>query len=179
VNVSGGPATYAIKATEWPAYGTNVAITGISAGGSSFCITWTSLPGAYYYLLGLTNVTDTNWVAASPTITATNSSTTYCVPLPSPLHFFRVVEGIAVGSFVPQPAFSSITRTNGGIVLQWRGPLNAQDQVRWTPTLVPAAWTSFTNIITSTNGLFSFLDDGSQTTNGLGGNRFYQLLQLP
>jgi hypothetical protein len=42
VNVSGGPASYTIMATEFPAYGTNVVITTCQALSNSFCLTWTT-----------------------------------------------------------------------------------------------------------------------------------------
>ena len=49
---------------------------------------------------------------------------------------------------------------------------------QWTPSLVPAAWSAFTDVVTSTNGVFWFLDDGSQS-GGLTGPRYYRLQQLP
>jgi hypothetical protein len=95
-NLSGGPASYAIKATEWPVTGRPITVTGINITAGGFCISWDSLPGVHYYLEGLTNLNSTAWITASPTITATGVSTTNCVPLPSPLHFFRVREGIVL-----------------------------------------------------------------------------------
>ena len=56
-------------------------------------------------------------------------------------------------------------------------PADAQFQVQWTPSLAPPAWTSFTNILTSTNGVFLFLDDGSQSV-ALTAPRYYRLQQL-
>ena len=62
--------------------------------------------------------------------------------------------------------------------LQWLAPTNSQFQVQWTPSLAPPAWSTFTNILTSTNGAFSFLDDGSQA-GGLAGRRYYRLKLWP
>ena len=83
-------------------------------------------------------------------------------------------------SFVAAPPLNTTVTTGGtnGVTLRWTGGLGARYQVRWTPVLVPPVWTSFTNIITSTNTQFSFLDDGTQT-GGLGGLRFYQPYQIP
>jgi hypothetical protein len=50
--------------------------------------------------------------------------------------------------------------------------------VEWTPFLAPPTWTAFTNLITSTNTTFRFLDDGSQS-GGLGAMRYYRLQQVP
>lgn len=177
LNLSGAPAGYAIKATEWPLTGRPLIVTGANIDTNGFCITWDSLPGVHYFVEGLTNLNSTNWVVASPTITAVATSTTYCVPLPSPLHFFRVREGVAVNPFVPPPLVNLTVVTNG-ILLEWRGPLFARYGVDWSPTLLPPAWSSFTNIITSTNGVFQFLDDGSQS-GGLGGTKFYRVYQVP
>jgi hypothetical protein len=124
--------------------------------------------------------TNINWTTVSPTITATGPLTTYCVPLPSPYNYFRVVEGIAINPFVPRPVISSIVFTNGGNLLTWYGPITARYLVQWNSVLFPPPpWTSFTNIVTSTTGKFQFFDNGSQTPPGLISPRFYRLLQLP
>jgi hypothetical protein len=90
--VSGGPVTYAIRATEWPLTGRPIYITSATATSNAFCLTWTSLPGVRYTVQGLTNLNSTNWVNASPPVTAADYTATWCIPLPSPLQFFRVTE---------------------------------------------------------------------------------------
>jgi subtilisin family serine protease/subtilisin-like proprotein convertase family protein len=178
INVSGGPVDYTIMATEFPAYGTNVVITSCQTLTNSLCLTWTSEPGIHYYVQGKTNVTDTNWVAVSSTLVATDVLTTWCVALPSPCQFFRVTEGLVVTPYVPPVRITSITSDTNGVLLQWLAPANSQFQAQWTVSLAPPAWTPFTNILTSTNGAFSFLDDGSQS-GGLASPRYYRLQQLP
>jgi subtilisin-like proprotein convertase family protein len=178
VNVSGGLVGYTIMATEFADYATNVVITSCQALTNSLCLTWTSVPGIHYYVQGKTNVNDTNWVAVSPTLVATDVLTTWCVALPSPGHFFRVGEGLVVAPYVPPFSITSILLGTNGVLLQWVGPANAQYQAQWTPSLAPPSWTSFTNLLTSTNGAFSFLDDGLQS-GGLAAPRYYRLQQLP
>jgi hypothetical protein len=74
----------------------------------------------------------------------------------------------------------SITATNRGYWLQWYAPTNYQFKVQWTDVLPPTNWGTFTNVVVyagpavATNGLFTFLDDGSQS-GGLARNRFYRL----
>ncbi len=93
-NNSGGLVNYSIVASEWPLYGTNIVITNVfNPGTNSLCLTWSSLPAVHYWVGGRTNVLDPGWIRVSPTVTATNYSTTWCMPLPSPLNFFRVFEG--------------------------------------------------------------------------------------
>jgi hypothetical protein len=181
VNVSGVAATYSIKASEWPLYGTNIVITnsGIS-GGNSFCITWTSLPGVHYYVQGRRNITDPTWDVVSPTITATGYSTTWCLPLPSPYHFFRVHEGLSALAtpIAAPPTISGISRNGSGVTINWTASASNQFRVQWANSLAPVTWNTLSTIITSANGNFSFTDDGSQT-GGLGSQRFYRLQQLP
>ncbi len=165
-------------ATEFSAYGTNVVITSCQALTNSFCLTWTSVAGIHYYVQGKTDLSDTNWVAVSPNIVATDVLTSYCIALPSPYHFFRVSEGLAVTPYPPPVHITSIARDTNGVRLQWLAPTTSQFQVQWTASLAPTAWSPFTNILTSTNGVFSFLDDGSQS-GGLAGPRYYRLKQLP
>jgi hypothetical protein len=64
------------------------------------------------------------------------------------------------------------------VLLQWVAPTNSLFQAQWTLSLAPPAWSAFTNVLTSTNGLFWFLDDGSQSGD-LTGPRCYRLQQLP
>ena len=65
------------------------------------------------------------------------------------------------------------------ITLQWTAPIYEAFQVQWITSFAPPiVWNTFTNIITSTNGTFTFTDDGSQS-GGLGGPHFYRVLLLP
>jgi len=184
VNLSGGPVTYSIKATEWPVYGTNLnAVAYVSS--NSFCLTWDSLIGAHYIVSGRTSLSTTNWDVISPTITATSTQTTWCVSLPTPYQFFRVTEGLALSTNLPPvlppvvaPAIGSVTATNSGYLLQWSAPVSQLFQVQWATNLPPLPWMTFTNIISSTNGQFLFFDDGSQT-GGFGPLRFYRLQLYP
>ncbi len=95
VNKAGVPVTYSIKATEWTEHGTNIVIKP-ELRPDRFCLSWNSLPGAHYVVEGTPSMPPPFWVDVSPTITATAPQTTWCVPLPSPYHFFRVREGLAI-----------------------------------------------------------------------------------
>ena len=177
INLSSFPVTYSIMATEFPVYGTNITITSCVASSNSFCFAWNSVPHIHYCVQGLTNLASTNWFTFLPTVAAIDSLTSWCLPLPSPYHFFRVQEGLALSSGLVPVSITSITVSTNGVLLQWSAPTNSQFGVQWTPSL-PPSWAAFTNTITSTNGSFSFLDDGSQSA-GIGPARFYRLLQFP
>jgi hypothetical protein len=183
INVSGGPVSYTIEASWWPTTGELFGITGTQITGSvpnqTFCITWSSLPGIHYFIQGVTNLAPgMTWttfvqdVVGDPTPATT---TTYCIPWPSPYEFFRVGQGLMLNP--PSPVVTG-SRTIGGFLLKWTGPAYAQYQVQWTATLSPPNWQTLPAIITSTTGQFSFLDNGTQT-GGLGGIKFYRVLVLP
>jgi subtilisin-like proprotein convertase family protein len=174
INYSGGNVTYSIIASWWPVTGRPFSITNVTVSTNDFCVTWESLPGVHYYIQGKVALGSGNWTTISPTITATGYSTTYCVPLPSPYNYFRVVEGIVI--YNPGPVVT-VTISVTGVLLEWDGPVNAQYQVQWAPAL-GAPWTTLPNIITSTTGHFSFVDDGS-LTGGFDATRFYRVVQLP
>ena len=135
------------------------------------------MPGVYYFVQAKANLADAAWTTLAPII-ATDYSTTWCLPLPSIYQFFRVGEGLVLSADVPPLGITTFTRASDGMFLQWNAPSSARFEVQWTPSLSPAAWAPFTNVLTSPTGLFSFRDDGSQT-GGLGPTRFYRLRQLP
>jgi len=182
VNISGGLVNYCIKATQWDQTGRPFIITNAYPAGNSFCLTWNSLPGVHYFVQGSTSLSGTNWATVSPTITAVSYSTTWCVPLPSAFHYFRVVEGLALSPLVvappaPPPTIISITYTNYTVLVRFTGGTNEAYQMQWTPSLSPPIWNGFTNVLSSPSGLFNFVDDGSQS-GGLGPTRFYRVRQL-
>jgi len=152
-------------------------ITNIGVFSNSVCLTWTSRPGEQYHVAGLTNLNRPNWVTVSPTITAPADATTWCLALPSPFQFFRVLTGPAPGPAAP-PVFTGFARQTNGILIGWSGSPNVRYELDWTPVLLLPTWMPFTNIFTSPTGLFSFLDDGTQTGR-LGVQRFYRVVQLP
>ncbi|MGN6643045.1 MAG: C-type lectin domain-containing protein, partial [Verrucomicrobiota bacterium] len=185
VNISGVPVNYSIKATEWASTGRPVNVTNsvynpptsTNVGSGSFCITWVSLPGVHYYVEGVPDLSSTNWTAVSPTLTADDYTTSYCVDLPSIYHFFRVVEGVTLSTFAPAPALSA-TWNGSAFVLEWSGAVGAQYQVEYSSSLSSPTWTAFASPVTTTTGVFTFTDDGSQT-GGFGTQRFYRIVLLP
>ena len=74
---------------------------------------------------------------------------------------------------------TSIGGTNG-FLLQWQGPTNFQYEIQWTTNLAPVVWNTVLNpvinvIVTTTNGHFSFFDDGT-LTGGPALMKFYRVL---
>jgi hypothetical protein len=101
-------------------------------------------------------------------------TTTWCVPLPSPYHFFRVVPG---SSGTEQARISRVVRETSGVRLDWTAAPGLQFYVQWTDQLEPPNWIRFTTVVTSTTSAYTFLDDGTEA-GGLEAPRFYRLEQV-
>jgi subtilisin-like proprotein convertase family protein len=174
VNLTGTPAAYSILATEFGDYGTNLLVTDSTQSGNELCLAWNSLPGAHYVVQGKTALEDVSWTNLSSTLTASDFTTTFCLPLPMPFEYFRVSQGLAL---VPAlPAISSIAFTTNGALLGWSARTNSSFSVQWSPGLSPANWLPIPGTVSSTTGSFQFLDDGSHT-GAPGTVRFYRLQQ--
>ena len=177
VNVSGGPASYSIKATEFTFFATNLVITNWFLSGNSFCFSWSSVAGVEYFVQGLPNLNSTNWTTLVSAIIATGPTTSFCVPLPSINQFFRVGEGVAPAAAANGIRFTRILPATNGIRLDWTATANWQFNVQYAVGPL-GPWNSFTNVITSATNSYTFFDDGSQS-GGLGQTRSYRLLKLP
>jgi hypothetical protein len=97
---------------------------------------------------------------------------------------FQVAFGLAPANniFISGVTAASIGGTNG-FLLQWQGPANYQYEIQWTTNLAPPVWHPVLNpaiaeVVTATNGHFSFFDNGT-LTGGFGAVKFYQVLGSP
>jgi hypothetical protein len=91
------------------------------------------------------------------------------------LRFYRLqLVGVTPPATTTVP-IGSILSTNGGFVLTWTAPTNDQFNVRWSTNLAPpVTWTPFPDLITSTNGVFTFMDTNAPLL-----LKFYELILLP
>ena len=71
----------------------------------------------------------------------------------------------------------SLVKTKANFRFAWSAPTNITYQVDYATNL-PAGWTTFTNLITSTNGTFNFTDNGTNS-GGFGGTKYYRLRTSP
>jgi subtilisin-like proprotein convertase family protein len=168
---------YNLEAAEFSVNANHLTILGYEAYSYQFCITWSSTPGSCYYVQGAVGA-GTNWENVSRTLVATGYQTTYCAALPSRYDAFMVQPGVIPTTNLPPVTITSVSVQPAGVQLEWRAATSSQFQVQWSPVLGPASWTPFPDLTTSSTGLFTFVDDGSQS-GGLGPERFYRLQQLP
>jgi hypothetical protein len=180
LNATSNTVAYTVVATEYASAGTNFGVGNIAiVSNSLFCITWTNvLPGVNYYVQGKADLNATAWLPVSPTIKATGTSLSWCIQLPSPYHFFRLVEGLSPSSAGNPITFTGMSSGTNGITLTWTAPANQRYGAEWSPTLFPPSWRPYPDYITSTTTTYTFTDDGSKT-GGLGGSHFYRFFLLP
>ena len=115
-----------------------------------FCLSWNSVAGRSYYIEAKTNLTDLTWTAISPTIVATNTTTTYCVPATGPRRFFRIIEGAAPPT-TPPNINPQLVITNGNLCLTWDSIAGVNYHVEAKTNLTDPAWTVVSPTITATN----------------------------
>jgi hypothetical protein len=80
-------------------------------------------------------------------------------------------------SILPALVFGSVTTSSSGVTLKWTASPGAQFQVQWKNDLTQP-WNTITNPATTTSGgVSTFTDDGSQTAPP-GAMRFYRIVQI-
>ena len=130
--------------------------------------------GLTYLVQGLTQLTGASWTNISGLITATNTLSDYCVPLPSPYKFFQVIENpggdestsALGGGAIINPALSFGTN---GLCLSWPSQAGTQYDVQGKLNITNAGWTNIFGPITAT---------GPLTTQCLGTNSPYHFFQI-
>ncbi len=176
LNESASPALYSVRAGVGVEYGTNTEIVDLEIVNSNLCLTWASLPGAHYYVLGRADGEVGDWLPISAEIIAEGLTTRWCGPLSGGSGFFRVVEGLLL--FPPPLMITRVGETENGPQLAWNAPANTRFRVEWSPSLEAPRWQTFTNPIPSTGTNYLFLDDGLGA-GGFEAQRFYRLRWLP
>ena len=170
---------YSVVATEYSEAGTNVTIRGITLVSNVLCLTWSGvLTGVNYHVQGKANFNAPAWIPVSPTIKATSGTITWCITLPSPYSFFRLSEGLSPHSAGNPVIPTSIVFSGNVLTLKWNAPPNLRFVAEYTDSLFPILWKPFPDYITSTNGVYTFTDDGTKT-GGPNPTRYYRFLQVP
>jgi hypothetical protein len=90
---------------------------------------------------------------------------------------YTVVKMRSAFTIVPQIDAATLVNKKNKFSFAWTAPTNESFRVDYSDVL-PPAWITFTNVITSTNGDFNFTDDESPA-GGLGPSRFFRLRTAP
>jgi len=179
VNATGTTNVYTAQVTEYPVYGTNFEFSTSMVLTGALCLTWTNaLTNATYYVQGADSPNPPYWVPVPPSIRATTSNLTWCVPVPAPFSNLRLTEGLVPAIY---PALSNLDGTplpTNGFGVRWSAPADQRFRLEASEPLTPLSWQALETNFISTNGLFEYLDTGTNT-GGLGPYRFYRFLQLP
>ena len=145
-------------------------------------------PGDFYLLSGSTVGTKVLATNAAPPLPAFVPGQIYYLALQNTNNFAVTNYAIEVNfHLLPEanvvvnpvsPIFGGVKVTGGGVQLQWIASSGAQVEVQWTTNLLSSNWNTVTNPATTTsNGVSTFTDNGSQTA-PLGAVRFYRLVQV-
>ena len=102
-----------------PVTDTEVPVDNVTVTTNSICLTWTTVPGANYYVQGVTQLGGTNWTTLT-NITATSTSTTWCLDRPTPYQFFRVMRAATPPPVVDtEVPVDSVSITTNSLCLSW------------------------------------------------------------
>ncbi len=144
------PITYEITASEFGLElpPTSGVITNISITNDTACITWVSTPGTNYYIVGKVSVTDPGWTALSPTITAVDTTTTWCLQPVGPWRFFDVFEGESPATPIPAP--TPVLRLDGtNVCVGWSSIVGTNYYVQGKQAFSDPSWTTLTPALTA------------------------------
>lgn len=123
-------------------------ITNIVITTNSVCLTWTSIPGTNYYVVARSNVLSATWTPVSPTITATDTTTTWCLQPPGPWRVFDVLVGES--PLVPIVDPVPVLRLNGtDICVSWASVPGTNYFVEAKKSFTETGWTVLTPVITA------------------------------
>jgi subtilisin-like proprotein convertase family protein len=187
VNVSGGPVTYSVIATNLSSilaplfvFPTNSTVTNIV---ETFPFTVSCLatdlnspplPLTFALVNGPTNMTVTAGGLISWTPTPAQSPSANLVSVSVSNGALTTTNTFKI--FVsPIPSITQVSVTATNVVLQWSAPTNDLFEVDWATNLTPVVnWFPFTPPITSTDGTFTFTDTNLPLL-----IKFYRLRLLP
>jgi hypothetical protein len=90
---------------------------------------------------------------------------------------YTVVKMRSAFTITPVIDPASLVKSNNQFSFAWGAPTNITYHVDYSTNLL-SSWTTFTNLVTSTNGAFNFTDDGTNS-GGFGNTKIYRLRSSP
>lgn len=142
--------SYEITATEFGVEPPPISgeITDITITETNVCITWISVPGTNYFVVAKTNAFEAVWTPVSPTLTAVDTNTTWCLAPPGPWRFFDVLEGES--PIVPIPAPVPVLSLEGtNICVSWNSVVGTNYYIEAKQSVSDPVWTVLTPSLTA------------------------------
>ena len=125
----------------------------------------------------INNPTNTPGGAFSPLLierfTRITNSTLFIYYTLSTWNPYTVVKMRSAFTIIPVIDPASLVKLKKKFSFAWSAPTNISYQVDYSTNLT-SGWTTFTNLISSTNGTFNFTDNGTNS-GGFGSTKFYRL----
>ncbi|MBU6399876.1 MAG: S8 family serine peptidase, partial [Verrucomicrobia bacterium] len=142
-----------------PPPSTNAITPSLEITATDICLTWDSLVGTNYFVEAKAALTDPAWTAVSPTLLASSTTTTYCLPLPTTNHFFQVIVG-ASPLVPPSPTNIAVTPdlnlASNELCLSWEAQVGTNYYVEGKAALSDPAWTAISPTILATNNPMTY-----------------------
>ncbi len=146
------PIGYEITATEFGVVlpPPTVEITDLVITTNRVCITWNSVPGTNYFVVGRTNALEAVWTPISPTLVATDLSTTWCLEPIGPWRFFDVRIGDSPVDPIADPT-PILTLEGTDICVSWASVPGTNYFVEAKKAFNDPNWAVLTPSITATD----------------------------
>jgi hypothetical protein len=159
----------------------------------SICLTWDSTVGSRYSVQAKQSVIDTAWTNLVQAITATNTTSTYCVARPTPYLFFQILEDSSSTTTPPPPVTCAfidpgLAFGTNGLCLSWASQSGTQYDLQAKRTLTEVAWTNVASV-TATGALtihclpkttpYAFFQVAPRTGSGASGSTNGVALRTP
>ena len=148
----------------------------ITALGAS--LTWTSLPGMAYRVLYRHNLSDTQWITASPVLLAASNSLQWVdsVTVANGQRFYSVVLlPTNATAITAAPYISDLNVTAFGAKLTWKSVPGQSYRVVYKKNLRDTYWANTSPDIFASGNSLQWIDIGAATNN----QRFYAVVLLP
>lgn len=128
-------------------------IVGADASETNLCVRWNSAVGTNYVVEAKTNLEDQVWSRISSVIAAASTNTEYCVPLPAPYRFVRIVIVTEPAPPPPPPPAQEVrlklaVGTNN-LCLGWNSAVGTNYVIEAKTNLEDTAWARLSSVITA------------------------------
>ena len=190
VNQDPTSVTYSVKASQ-VLPGPPTDNVGITASNGVVTLTWAGTATQTFTVQYATNIPGTgpiNWITIAVAPTYTNGLWTFTddgslTGGPAPFKPYRVLAGSAppTPTIAPPTVTPAITVNGTVATLSWTADAGLNFEVQYAAG-IPAGgtltWITLTGPITYANGVYTFMDDGTQN-GGFTGFKMYRVVQLP